>query len=95
MATRINPQSGLMEFVKEREATGAVLDEKLRNKTPVETLQQEGPASLAVKPQPIRPTPAPFVLPEEQKGRVDQRPARDRFAQQVAQQRASWMRQVV
>ena len=57
MATRINPQSGLMEFVKEREATGAVLDEKLRNKTPVETLQQEGPASLAVKPQPIRPTP--------------------------------------
>ena len=94
MATRINPQSGLMEFVKEREATGAVLDEKLRNKTPVETLQQEGPASLAVKPQPIRPTPAPFVLPEEQKGRVDQRPARDRFAQQVAQQDAARFAQV-
>ena len=82
-----------MEFVKEREATGAVLDERLRNKTPVESLQQEGPATLAVKPQPIRPTPAPFVLPEEQKGRVDQTAARDRFAQQIAQQDAARLAQ--
>jgi len=89
MAIRINPQTNTIEMTKEREAASAALTEQFRPKTALQKLIQEGPASLAAQPQPTRPMPAPFVLPEEQKGRVDQTEARQQFAQQIAQQDAA------
>ena len=76
-------------MTKEREAASAALTEQFRPKTALQKLIQEGPASLAAQPQPTRSMPAPFVLPEEQKGRVDQTEARQQFAQQIAQQDAA------
>ena len=78
-------------MTKEREAASAALTEQFRPKTALQKLMEEGPASLAAQPQsqPIRPMPAPFVLPEEQKGRVDQTESRQQFAQQIAQQDAA------
>jgi hypothetical protein len=77
MAIRINPQSGLMEMVKDREASSAALGERLRPKTPIEGLQERGPVSLeAQKPttlfqeQPSTPPPVvKFDIPDIQKGR--------------------------
>ena len=98
MAIRINPQSGLMEMVKEREATSAVLTEALRPKTAVEGLKDTGPISLESQPklfqeQPRGPAPvAKFDIPDIQKGRelsASQIEQREKFASMRAQQDAA------